>query len=251
MNISVWWAIPALTGLIGLMIFVGGVGRLFKWRLFSGLSRFLFGGVFLSGAVIAALFGMNLQTYSRLTHERIAARVSIEQLGPQSWRASVIVPDDEGVMGEPRYFEVTGDAFRMDARFLKWRPWANVAGYDAVYRLDRIQGRFDEAAAENAAPPTAYDLAPEGRSAGLDIYELSRKNQLVKKFNAVDAVYGAGSYAPMADGAVYDMMATQSGLVPRPTNETARAAALAWGAPTHEKSANDVTVTSRPGEKTE
>ena len=243
MNISVWWAIPALTGLIGLVIFVGGVGHLFKLRMFSGLSRFLFGGVFLSGAVVATLFGMNLQTYARLTHERIAAEVTLEEVEPGQWRASVIVPDDEGVMGEPRYYMISGDAFRMDARFLKWRPWANVAGYDAVYRLDRIQGRYDDVADENATPPTAYDLAPGDRSAGLDIYELSRNNDMLKRFNAVDAVYGAGSYAPLANGAVYDMMATQSGLVPRPKNEAAKSAALQWGAPAT-STENSVTITS-------
>ncbi|MBB36428.1 MAG: hypothetical protein CME88_09515 [Hirschia sp.] len=243
MNVSIWWTIPALTGLIGLVIFLGGVGRLFKLRMASGLSRFLFGGVFLAGAMVTALFGMNLQTYARLTHERIAAQVTLEELGPRLYRASVVVPNDKGVMGEPRYYELTGDAMRMDARFLKWRPWANVAGYDAIYRLDRIQGRFDEVSMENATPPIAYDLAPEARSAGLDIYQLSRQNEMMKKFNAVDAIYGAGSYAPMADGAVYDMMATQSGLVPRPQNEAARAAALKWGAPSG-KPGNAVSITS-------
>ena len=114
MNVSIWWTIPALTGLIGLVIFLGGVGRLFKLRMASGLSRFLFGGVFLAGAMVTALFGMNLQTYARLTHERIAAQVTLEELGPRLYRASVVVPNDKGVMGEPRYYELTGDAMEAD-----------------------------------------------------------------------------------------------------------------------------------------
>ena len=239
-DISVWWAIPALTGLIGLILLTAGVGRVFKLQPVSGLSRFLFGGMFMSGAAVSALFGMNLQTYSRLTYERVAAVVTLEELGPQLYHASVAVPDEDGELGEARIYEITGDAFRMDARFLKWRPWANIAGADAVYRLDRVEGRFDDVEMENANPPKAFDLASGSRSAGLDIYKLSRQNDLFKRFNAVDAIYGAGAYSPMADGAVYHMMVTQSGLIPRAQNDIARNASLEWGAP--------VTTTTGPAE---
>ncbi len=233
MDISVWWAIPGIAGLIGLLMVGGGIGRLFRFKMFSGLSRFLFGGVFLSGAAVATLAGMNLQTYARLTYERPAAEVTLEQTADQVFQATVRVPKAKGEdFGEPMVFDLTGDAFRVDARFLKWKPWANVTGYDAIYRLDRLQGRFDSAEQENATPPRAYDLSPEGTSAALDIYDLSRKNDLFKQLKAVDAIYGNGAYAPMVDGAVFEVVATQSGLVPRPKNEIAKQASLQWGAPT-------------------
>ncbi|ACT58209.1 hypothetical protein [Hirschia baltica] len=233
MNISIWWAIPALTGLIGVLMVGGGLGRLFRFKMFSGLSRFLFGGVFLSGTAVAVLAGMNLQTYARLTYERPAAEITFSQTSPQAFTATMRVPTGQGEdFGEPVIFELTGDAFRVDARFLKWKPWANVTGYDAIFRLDRLQGRFDEVNQENNAPPKAFDLSPVGTSAALDIYQLSRKNEIFKNLKAVDAIYGNGAYAPMADGAVYEVVATQSGLVPRPKNEAAREAALQWGAPT-------------------
>lgn len=233
MNISVWWAIPALTALVGVLMIGGGLGRLFRFKMFSGLSRFLFGGVFLSGAAVAVLAGLNLQTYARLTYERPAAEVTLKQTAPQAFTASIRIPTAKDAdFGPAVDFPLTGDAFRMDARFLKWKPWANVTGYDAIYRLDRLQGRYDEATQENATPPTAYDLSPVGTSAALDIYELSRKNELFKNLKAVDAIYGNGAYAPMVDGAVYEIVATQSGLVPRPKNEVAKEAAMQWGAPT-------------------
>lgn len=233
MNISVWWTIPAITALVGVLMVGGGIGRLFRFKMFSGLSRFLFGGVFLSGAAVAVLAGMNLQTYARLTYERPAAEITFTQNGPQAFTAMMRVPTakDED-FGEPVSYELTGDAFRVDARFLKWKPWANVTGYDALYRLDRLQGRFDDAELENATPPKAFDLSPEGTSAALDIYQLSRKNELFKNLKAVDAIYGNGAYAPMVDGAVFEVVATQSGLVPRPKNAAAKEAALSWGAPT-------------------
>ncbi len=232
MNISIWWAIPSLTALIGAVLLFGGVGRLFRFKMFSGAARFLFGGVFLAATAAISLAGLNLQTYARLTYERPAAEVTLTQTGPQTFQASVRVPTGKGEdFGEPIVFDLTGDAFRMDARFLKWQPWANITGYDAIYRLDRIQGRYDDVLEENEKPPTAYSLSPEGTSAAVDIYNLARKNEMFKSLNAVDAIYGNGAYAPMLDGAVYNVVATQSGLVPRPANTVAREAITEWGAP--------------------
>ena len=232
MTLSIWWAIPGLIALFGVMLTVGGLARMFKFRLYTGGSRFLFGGLFLGGAATATLFGLNLQTYARLTHERAAAEVTISQTGEQAYQASVRTPTDDGEYGEPIVYELTGDAFRVEARFLKWRPWANITGHDSLYRLDRIQGRFDDVDQENASPPKAYDMSSEeGLSAALDIYTLARKNELMKGLKAVDAKYGNGVYAPMRDGAVYEVMAMQSGLVPRPRNDVAKQAVEDWGGP--------------------
>ena len=44
----------------------------------------------------------------------------------------------------------------------------------------------------------------------------------------VDAVYGSAVYLPMADGARYEVAITQSGLLARPVNEVAKAAAGNW-----------------------
>ena len=232
MTLSIWWAIPGLIAILGVLLTFGGLARLMKFRIYTGGSRFLFGGVFLGGAAAATLFGLNLQTYARLTHERAAAEVTISQTGNQAYQASVRTPGEDGQYGEPIVYQLTGDAFRVDARFLKWRPWANITGQDSLYRLDRIQGRFDDVDEENANPPKAYSMSSEeGMSAALDIYTLARKNELMKGLKAVDAIYGNGIYAPMQDGAVYEIMAMQSGLVPRPRNDIATEAVKEWGGP--------------------
>ncbi len=244
MSISIWWTIPVLATLVGLLLVGAGLGRMFRFKLMSGLSRFLFGGVFLGGAATAVLFGLNLQTYARLVYERPAAEVTLTQVGPQAFTASVRTPKPDGELGDPLIYDLTGDEFTIEARFLKWKPWANITGYDAIYRLDRIQGRFEDVDTENATPPKRYNLSPDGLPAALDIYQLARQNEFMKGIKAVDAIYGAGGYAPMADGAVYEIVATQSGLIPRPANPVAVDAAMQAGAPVIDRP-SDVSITGQ------
>ena len=229
MTFNIWWTIPALAILVGLLLCFAGLGRIFRLNVFGGLSRFLFGSVFLGAAAIAVLFGLNLQTYARLTHERIAAEVTLNEVEAGVYSASVRIPDVKGQLGQPTTYELTGNAFRMEAHFLKWKPWANISGVDSLYRLDRIQGRFDSVQAETATPPTPYSLAPAGVSTALEIHRMARENKFMQALDAIDARYLSGAAVPMADGAIYEIMAAQNGLVPRPKNEIAQKVALEWG----------------------
>ena len=46
----IWWILPALAGVVGLMLSFAGLGRLMKLRLAAGGLRFLFGIGFLGAA---------------------------------------------------------------------------------------------------------------------------------------------------------------------------------------------------------
>src|SRR5690606_4100877 len=80
---------------IGALAFFGGLGTLFRGRLFGALPGVVFGGAFLAGAAIIALTGMNIQTYQRLTHERPVATVDVVQQGPQLHAVTVTQPPTE------------------------------------------------------------------------------------------------------------------------------------------------------------
>lgn len=220
---SIWWTIPAFVGLIGVLLTFGGLGRLLRLKLITGSLRFLFGGVTLGAAAVLGLIGLNLQTYSRLTHERAAAEITLTETGPRTFTASVRRADAEGVYGPADEYTLTGDAFRIEARILKWKPWANITGMDSLYRLERLQGRFDDVAEENANQPEAFDIGDE---AGIDVFELARTQG--RSLSALDAYYGTGTFAPMANGAVYEVFATQDAMIPRPKNAAAEDALRAW-----------------------
>jgi hypothetical protein len=237
---SIWWLIPAFVGLVGVLITVGGIGRVFKARLVSGLFRTLFGGLTLAGAAIMGLIGLNLQTYARLTHERLAAEVTLKQTGENQFTASVRkAVNSKGELGPAQDFAVTGDQVRIEGPVWKMKPWANIIGADSFYRLDRVQGRWSNAQAENANVPTAHDL-DGGSTTGLDALKIAEavgsgaetvanltrgKDDKVApgSFNPItlDTNFGSGVYMPMADGAVYDVMITQAAFIVRGKNDIA------------------------------
>lgn len=217
---SIWWAIPAFVALVGLMSLIGGLGSLFKLKFMSGTMRFLFGGVLLAGAAVVGLIGLNLQTYARLTHERLAAEVSLKQTGPGAYTATVTPADADGILQTATDYQLTGDSFRMEADVITFKPWANIIGVDALYRFDRIQGRWDSEADEIARPPTPYSMRTD--EPGINVFELPLGPN--NPFRRADAEFMNGLAVPMADGAVYQVYMSQRGLIPRPKNVAAEGA---------------------------
>ena len=74
----IWWILPAIAAVIGLMLLFAGFGKLARLKAGSGAVRLTFGAGFLALAGVVAFAGLNLQTYKRLTKERYAANVKFE-----------------------------------------------------------------------------------------------------------------------------------------------------------------------------
>jgi hypothetical protein len=209
----------ALVGLlIALPLEIVAFRRLLRLRLASGTLFFLLGGVVVLLAAGAALVAMNLYTYARLTHEQEAARVSIRQLGARHYVVS-LQPKDEA----PRHFDLRGDEWQIDARVLKWSAMGNLLGFDTVYRLERLSGRYGDITLEKNAPRTVHSLAEDP---GVDFWSLLKKHHQYVPF--ADALYGSAAYVPMAEGAEYAVNVSASGLVVRPGNDAARKAVGGW-----------------------
>lgn len=223
-----WWILPAVVGVSGLIFLLTGLGSLFRGRVVSGGLSAIGGGGLAAAAVIAALTGLNLQTYSRLTYERPVATIATRQLGPQYFEATVTQPaaseDAQPVRG---VYPLHGDQWRIEAQVLKWRPWANVLGLDTQYRLDRLSGRYESIDQEINAERSVHALATDPQTGvekslpwKISAWDMARKYR--RYVDAVDTLYGGGAYMPMADGAVYEVWITQSGLIARPANDAAR-----------------------------
>lgn len=209
-------------GLVGLALAlaleVAAFRRLRRLQLARGTMFFLSGGLVIAIAAGAALVAMNLYTYARLTHEREAARVSIRQLGERHYVVSVQTRN-----GPPRHFQLQGDEWQIDARVLKWRALGNLLGFDAVYRFERLSGRYADITQERGAGRTVHSLAEDP---GLDLWSLLKKHH--QYVPLVDALYGSAVYVPMAEGAEYTVTVSTSGLVVRPGNDAARKAVGGW-----------------------
>ena len=209
----------ALAGvLLAVPFLLGFLRRLRRLRLVGATLHLFAGALVLLAFTIAGLLAANLFTYHRLTQEQEAARVTARQLGERHFAVSV---QERGAA--PRHFELRGDEWQIDARVLKWRPMGNLLGLDTLYRLERLSGRYGDAAAERAAQRTVYDLA---EAPGLDIWLLIRRYQ--RYLPLADALYGSAAFVPMAEGAEYTVIVLTSGLAVRPANEAARKAVGGW-----------------------
>jgi len=207
-----------LGALLAMPLAILSLRRLAGLKIASGTLLMLASALVLSLGVAAALAAASLRSYNRLTHEQEAARVSVRQLGPQRYAVSV-QPKNQ----RPRGFELLGDEWQIDARLLKWRPMAAIAGFDTVYRLERLSGRYSDLAQEQAAKRTVHGLA---EAAAVDFWALLRKSH--EYLPLADALYGSAAFVPMADGAEYIVTVSGSGLVVRPVNDAARKAVGAW-----------------------
>jgi hypothetical protein len=209
----------ALLGvLIAFPFFLASIRRLRRLKLVRGTLYFLVGGILLLVTAAAGLVAANLFTYARLTHEQEAARVTTRQIAERQFAVSVQTPDRP-----PRHYDLRGDEWQIDARVLKWRALGTLLGFDTVYRLERLSGRYGDIALERSAPRTAHDLTPES---GMDFWTFARRYH--DYVPLADALYGSAAYVPMAEGAEYVVTVSTSGLVVRPANDAARHAVGGW-----------------------
>ena len=206
-------------GVLGALFLMTGLARLWRWRLLSAGGHGLLGLCLLAVAALCFTVGLNLHTYSRLTHEQAAAELDFTQLVPGRYRARITFADDT----LPREFELNGDEWQVDARIIKWQGKANLLGLDTLFRLDRLSGRHIDIDDERSRPRTVYALADDP---GLDLWEMSRRYE--RWLPWIDARYGSAAFLPMADGAKFTLTVSQSGLVARAANEPARRAVRRW-----------------------
>jgi hypothetical protein len=209
----------ALLGvLLAFPLLLASIRRLRRLKLVRGTLYLLLGGIVILGAAAAGLVAANLFTYARLTHEQEAARVTTRQTAERQFTVSL------QARGRPlRHYDLRGDEWQIDARVLKWRALGNLLGFDTVYRLERLSGRYGDIALERSAPRSVHSLAEDP---GLDFWALARRYQPFLPL--ADALYGSAAYVPMAEGAEYLVTVSGSGLVVRPANEAARRAVGGW-----------------------
>lgn len=210
----------ALTiGIFGLLFWLLSVLRLRKRRFIAASGHGLTGSVLLVAAAAVGAIALNLQSYQRLTYEQPVAELAFQRIAPGQFEATLSYPD--GVARQT--FMVEGDEWQLDARILKWQGLATFVGLDTQFRLERLSGRFHDLQRARAGP---YTVHPLNTGAGLDVWALAQQHE--RWLPWVDATYGNATYLPMADGAVYEVRATASGLIGRPLNKRARAAVREW-----------------------
>ena len=205
--------------LLALPLEVMALRRLAKLRLVGGAFYFLLGAFFILLGLCLGLVAASLHGYKRLTAEQLAAKVTLRQLGERQYALTLEAPGSA-----PQHYDLRGDEWQIDARVLKWRPAATIAGFDTVYRLERLSGRYGDIIQERTAKRTVHALAVSDEP--VDLWDLAKRYHSYVPL--VDALYGSAAYVPMAEGAQYDVSVSATGLVVRPVNDAAKKAVGGW-----------------------
>lgn len=195
----------AVFALAGLLLVVGGLAALVRVRPLRFVLRTLTGLLLLATGALAAAISFGMQGYRALTHEEVAARISVQPLGPQRFAADVRLVD-----GRRANYELAGDEIYVDAHILKWRPIFNLAGLHTAYELDRIAGRYHALADERGAARTVYSLNHERP---IDLFGLRRRHSFLAPL--VDAEYGSATFVPVTQPMELEVRVSTSGLLIR------------------------------------
>jgi len=154
----------------------------------------------------AALLFSNIYTFNRLTDEAPIAKLRFTPLAPQKYAVEL----RSGDFCNPQTYELYGDEWRIDARFLKWKPLANLMGLDAMYRLERLTGRYQSVIDENTNRHQAWRIA---RRPKIDLFQYAGRDW--KYWTPVDTFFGSSVYEAIDPALEYTVFRSQSGLLVR------------------------------------
>lgn len=207
--------------LVGLGLFLFGiifsllaVIMLLKRRMFLAALNGSAGFSLLAMATVLALILLNLHTYHRLSREIQLARVEIEP------RTSEGIPIKLRLDDAERVFYIDAAEWQLDARFLKWKPWAYLLGSEPLVRLEALSGRHH--ADSQGLGSDSHQILPENPT-------LSDLGSKISHWTGmVDTYYGSSVYMPAVEGSIYSVSASVSGLVARAENTIAKQAVSRW-----------------------
>ena len=205
--------------LVGLLLVFSGIRRFWQRRIVTGTLTGTGGLCLISLATAFLLLALNIHTYHRLTYEKPIVTLAFQQLGPQKYQVTMEQMD----RNRPVDFILNGDEWQLDARILRWEPALQILGFNTIYRLERLNGRYSKINQELDQPRTVYSLSEEQ---GLDIWSLAREYH--HRLQWLDAYYGNATYLPMQDGARFMVAINQYGLIARPDNKPAEDALSNW-----------------------
>jgi hypothetical protein len=211
-------ALITVLALAGILFLILAVRRLRRRRMVGGAVHGATALIFVLLSACAVMLAANLRTYQRLSFEQPAGELQLTRTADRQFNAVLTYPN-----GEHASFALRGDEWQVDARVLKWHAFANLVGFDTAYRLERIGGRYTSIEDERTQPRTVYSLNLPQR---IDPWDLVHRYHSWVPW--MDALYGSATFLPMADGALFEIKVSQSGLVARPLNQAARNAVGSW-----------------------
>jgi hypothetical protein len=201
--------VAALFALLGVTTAGSCVAALRRRRPTRFVVRLLAGLLLLAVGALLATLGIATHGYMALTREEVAARITVEPLGPQRFRAVFHFPD-----GRETTYTLAGDEIYVDAHVLKWKPLANFLGLHTAFELDRVAGRYRSVEQERAGQRTIFAL---GREKPFNLFDLRQRYTLLAPL--LDVEYGSASFVPVTRPTDLELRVTTTGLLIRETGK--------------------------------
>lgn len=205
--------------LIGAYLAYRALRVLVRGSWIAGWLRGMFGLALLAVALVVLLTAYDVFRYKQIMFEQVVATIDFKKVGDQHYEALLV--DSKGT--EQRY-TLYGDQWQLDARVVKLKGYLSTFGVSPGYRLERIGGRYYDLEQEHSAKRSVYALNES--LYGVDVWKWI--NKYPDWMPIIDAVYGSATYLPMADGALYEVSLSHTGLLARPLNASAEEAVNTW-----------------------
>ncbi|WP_263145729.1 hypothetical protein [Pseudomonas sp. RIT-PI-AD] len=205
----------ALVALLALLV---ALRILSNGRWLLGWLRGTCGMLFIGLALLIGMVAKDLSSYAPLPEDKPLVTLSFQADGAQRYRVNLL----EG--GEEHQVTLDGDLWQLDVRLFKWRGLAELIGLQPGYRLERLSGRFLAIEQQQMAQHTQVQLAQSAY--GIDLWRWLRLGQ--HHFFLFDPQAQRVTYLPVADGAVYAVNLTPTGLLAQPMNQVATQALKDW-----------------------
>ena len=215
----IWFVVPLVVAGLGFLFFLVGTGHLFHGRAARAGLGLGGGGAITIAGLAAGLLGLNLQSYSRLTYEAPVAEISIHAQNPAAKFYTVAVHRLDGT-DRTTTCTLQGDEWQISGRVQKWKAWANELGLNATYTLDQLSNKYFTAREANGKPITACDIVGPPPEINQFLPD-SWVKWLIGHALVQDRDFGSANYMPLADGAVYKVVITQTGFNAEPVNDAA------------------------------
>ncbi|KIQ04879.1 MULTISPECIES: hypothetical protein [Pseudomonas] len=205
------------TALLALLVLFVAVRILFGGRWFLAWLRGTCGLVFLLAAVLVGLVAYDLSRYEPWPADKPLLTLSFH-------RAGNVYQVDITEGAAQRSVNLEGDLWQLDARLLQWKGLADLIGLEPGYRLEKLNSRFLAIEQQSQARYTQVELTQS--LYGVDLWRWLRLGQ--HDLFMFDAQARRVTYLPMADGAVFNISLTPTGLLAQPMNQAAHQALQDW-----------------------
>jgi hypothetical protein len=195
-------------GIIGVGLIIAGVLALLGLHPLKFAARTLVGMLFLSCGALIGTIAVGVQGFRALTHEEVAAHLSVRPTRAQHFAATVRFAN-----GRQETFAIAGDEIYVDAHILKWKPIASILGLHTTYELGRIAGRYRDIEQERSGVRTVYAL---GSERAVDLFEIRQRHVFLAPL--FDAEYGSATFVPVTGPAELELRVSTTGLLMRNTS---------------------------------